>query len=106
MRVCVCGCVCLSESLEAIFGLELIWSLSFVHESGARMGYGWDESGDDWCAGAADCTYATGFNIPYGVALDPSSGALYVVNYGISSVCRVPPGGNAVGGSHIVYLHA
>ena len=34
--VCVCVCVCVSESLGTIFGLELFWSLSFVHEWGAH----------------------------------------------------------------------
>ena len=46
-------------------------------------------------AGAADCSWATGFNGPLGVALDPSSGALFVANYYTNTVCRVPPGGGA-----------
>ncbi len=44
-------------------------------------------------AGAADCSWATGFNYPWGVALDPSSGALFVANHGTNTVCRVPPAG-------------
>ncbi len=46
-----------------------------------------------WCAGAANCSYATECNSPQGVALDPSSGVLYVFNS--NSVCRVPTGGGA-----------
>jgi hypothetical protein len=35
-------------------------------------------------------------NGPRGVALDPNSGALFVVNPGVvNTVCRVPPGGGA-----------
>jgi hypothetical protein len=30
-----------------------------------------------------------------GVALDPSSGALFVTNYNTNTVCRVPAGGGA-----------
>ncbi len=46
-------------------------------------------------AGTVDFSWATGFNKPGGVALDPSSGALFVVNGGTRPVCRVPAGGGA-----------
>ncbi len=49
-------------------------------------------------AGTADCSWAPGFSSPFpvGVALDPSSGALFVTNYFQSTVCRVPGGGGAI----------
>ncbi len=46
-------------------------------------------------SGATDCSWATGFNIPYGVAVDPSGGALFVANSGTNTVCRAPPGRGA-----------
>ena len=50
-------------------------------------------------SGAADCSGATGFGQPNGVALDPSSGAVFVTNYNpdtyAKTVCRVPAGGGA-----------
>jgi hypothetical protein len=48
-----------------------------------------------WCAGAANCNYATGLNSPQGVVLDPKRGALFVTNQGSNTVCRVPIGGGA-----------
>ncbi len=52
-------------------------------------------------AGSADCNYATGFGVqPAGVALDPSSGVLYVTNgeSDTATICRVPPGQGACAG--------
>jgi DNA-binding beta-propeller fold protein YncE len=46
-------------------------------------------------AGTADCSYATGFNAPRGLAFDPTSGVLYVINTGSNTVCRVSSGGGA-----------
>jgi hypothetical protein len=46
-------------------------------------------------AGVANCSYAKGFIGPRGVALDASSGVLYVSNSGTNSVCIVPAGGGA-----------
>jgi hypothetical protein len=48
----------------------------------------------DFGAGTSDCSYATGLSNPSGVALELSSGALYVTS-GYSSLCRVPAGGGA-----------
>ena len=48
-----------------------------------------------WCAGAADCSYATGLQSPMFVAVDPNRGVLYVVSSYGSTVCRVPAGGGA-----------
>ena len=53
------------------------------------------ERGGMGCAGAADCSYATGITFPYGLALDPSSGALYVTSQYTNTVCVVPRGGGA-----------
>jgi hypothetical protein len=48
-------------------------------------------------SGAADCSWATVPDCAVAIALDPSSGALFVVNRrlwsGTNAVCRVPPGG-------------
>jgi hypothetical protein len=50
-------------------------------------------------SGAADCSWATGLNNAYGVAVDPSSGALFVTtqvaNTNTARVCRVPASGGA-----------
>jgi hypothetical protein len=47
------------------------------------------------CAGAANCHSVSGLRSPSGVALDPSSGVLYVANTGNHSLCRVPANGGA-----------
>jgi hypothetical protein len=47
------------------------------------------------CTDAGNCNYASGFNLPAGVALNPSSGVLYVTNPGAQTLCRVPAGGGA-----------
>jgi hypothetical protein len=47
------------------------------------------------CAGTADCNYTSGYHSAYGIALDPSSGALYVTITGTNAVCRVPADGGA-----------
>ncbi len=81
MCVCVCAClfvfvcVCVCESVCTFFCF-------FMHAYGVG-------------SGAADCSWATGFNGPNYMTLDPSSGALFVVNRNTGTVCRVPPGGGA-----------
>jgi hypothetical protein len=66
--VCVCICVCVCA----------LRACACIHMSGV-----------------ANCSWATGFNGLYGVAFDSSSGALFAVNFGTRTVCRVPPGGGA-----------
>jgi hypothetical protein len=46
-------------------------------------------------SGIADCNWATGFLNPVGVALDTSSGVLYVTDFRGSTLCRVAPTGGA-----------
>ncbi len=61
-----------------------------------QIGFGCVMVIDDPCmAGVADCGWATGFGSPFGVAFHPSSGALFVTNFGSNTVCRVPAGGGA-----------
>jgi hypothetical protein len=43
--------------------------------------------------GAANCSFTSRFSAPLGVALDPTSGVLYVSNGGFKTLCRVPAGG-------------
>ena len=74
---------------------DLIWLVSLFAKAHLGMNEG-------WCAGAADCSYASGLNVPFGVALDSSSGSLYVISGESKAVCRVPRGGGAYAGVRAV----
>ncbi len=59
-------------------------------------------AGDGLQTGTANCNYASGLKLPYGLAFDSSSGALYVADWN-RTVCRVPPGGGARGFGHVLF---
>ncbi len=67
-----------------------LWMVDF-----ALMGSWCENDGEEKCAGAANCDSMTGLKSPSGMALDPSSGTLYVANTGNNSLCRVPASGGA-----------
>ena len=89
MITCICALVGVAE-VVLTKASRLCFDLCQYCTSRSRGG---GEGGGELSTGAADCNYVTGLNNPAGIALDPSSGALYVTNLG--SVCRVPPGGGA-----------